>query len=226
MCISHYIQVRVVVFSNKLVYWKKASVAMKLVDLIFDDKRLAISIVTIWMVVVVSSLNSLNVMHSDFMTFGPSNHTKFMTVDIDTWPKWGMLSSATFLNTFITDFMADAISPWIQNTIQDHKTKYLPYRKFTCYSICQMWSIYCAVMGIFNVSLMMSQIDFLFIRLMADLLVSTVTIYKFIRHKIVDPVKYNMWGEERLAYVQMEHDVYVCDLQKEMVQPLNEYIKE
>lgn len=197
---------------------------MKIVDLIFDDKRLAIIIVTIWMVIVVSSLNALNVMQSEFITFGPSNHTKFMTVTIDTWQKWSMLSTATFMNTFITDFMADAISPWIQNTIQDHKTKYLPYRKFTCYSICQMWTVYCSVMGIFNVSLMMSQIDFLVIRLVSDLLVSTITIYKFIRHKIVDPVKYNFWGEERLAYVQMMRDGDVVDLQKEMVQPLNDYI--
>lgn len=197
---------------------------MKFVHLIFDDKRLAITIVIMWMVVVVGSLNSLNVMHSEFMTFGPSNHTKFLTVTINTWTKWGMLSTATFLNTCISDFMSDAISPWIQNTIQDHKAKYLPYRKFTCYLICQLWTVYCSVMGIFNVFLLMSQIDFLLVRLLADLIVSTITIYKFTHNKIVDRAQYYIWGEEKLAYVQMRHEGELFDLQKETIQPLNQYI--
>lgn len=197
---------------------------MKLMDLIFDDKRLAIGIVTVWMVVVSMSLVSLNVMASEFMTFGPSNHTKFMTVHINTWQKWGVLTAATFCNTAVADFMSDAIVPWIQNTVQDHKTKYLPYRKFTCYMIQQLWAVYVSVMRIFDVSLMLSQIDFLIVRLAADLAVNTFTAYKFMRHKVVDRDKYNMWSEDRLHIVQaMVVDGEICDLQKEAVQPLTSY---
>lgn len=170
---------------------------MKCVDLVFDDKRLAISLLMVWMVVVVCTLQNLDLMHAEFMTFGPSQHTKFMTLKIDDWGKWWLLVIATFTNTCVTDFMADAIVPWIQNTIQDHKSKYLPYRKSTCYVISQLWAIYVSVMSIFAIGLMTSQIDFLCMRMLADLITNTLTMYKFMKHKVVDRNKYEAWNEER-----------------------------
>lgn len=171
---------------------------MYILDKIFDDKRVASVVLMIWLLFVIILLSYLDVLHSHFMTVGPSSHTKFMTVSIDTWHKWCLLTGATFANTCITDFMSDAITPWIQNTIQDHKTKYLPYSKLTAYFIVQSWCIYCNVMSIFAISLITSQIDFLFIRLLADLSTSTFTTFKFMRHKMVDEVKYNFWNEEKL----------------------------
>ena len=193
------------------------------IDLIFDDKRLAILIVTIWIVVVVASLSGLNLMHSDFMTVGPSDHTRFMTITIDTWHKWTVLAISTFINTGLADFMGDAVVPWIQNTVQDHKTKFIPYRKFTCYMICQQWAVYCTVMKIFDVSLMMSQIDFLLIRLAADLLTNTFTVYKFMRHKVTDRMRYNLWNEDQLQLIQTPYDSELADMQHEAVQPLTTY---
>jgi hypothetical protein len=193
---------------------------MRCLDLVFDDKRLAISILMLWMFGVIGVLQSLDLMHSDFVTFGPSPHTKFMTLSIDTWHKWGLLVAATFFNTCVTDFMSDAISPWLQNTIQDHKTKYLPYRKFTCYMISQLWGVYCGIMSIFAISLMTSQIDFLFVRMLADMITNTFTTYKFMRHKLVDRTKYQIWNEEHLQNVNVSCHECIVDMQEELVQPL------
>lgn len=194
---------------------------MRCLDHVFDDKRLAITLLMVWMIGVVCAMQSIDLMHSQFMTFGPSPHTKFMTVAIDTWHKWALLAVATFTNTCVTDFMSDAIVPWLQNTVQDHKAKYLPYRKATCYVISQLWAVYCSVMGIFGVALIMSQIDLLLIRLLGDLIVNTFTAYKFMRHKIVDKRKYSMWNEDRLQEVEIVFDGSMVDLQEEMVQPLS-----
>jgi len=194
--------------------------SMKCLDLIFDDKRLAISILMIWMLGVVGSFQSIDLLHSQFMTFGPSPHTKFMTLNIDTWHKWTLLATATFANTCVTDFMSDAIVPWVQNTVQDHKAKYLPYRKFTCYVIAQLWTVYCSVMSIFAISLMTSQIDFLIVRMVADLLTNTFTTYKFMRHKIVDKGRYSLWNEENLCSVHLPSHERIVDMQEELVQPL------
>ena len=117
--------------------------------------------------------------------------------------------------------MSDAIVPWLQNTVQDHKTKYLPYRKITCYMISQLWSVYCSVMSIFGVALIMSQIDFLMIRLLADLSTNTFTTFKFMRHKTVDRNKYFMWYDERNHQVEVDLDGRMVDMQLEMVQPLS-----
>jgi len=193
---------------------------MRCLDVVFDDKRLAIGLLMMWMVGVVLSLQSIDLLHSDFMAFGPTPHTRFMTVAIDTWHKWWMLTIATFANTCVSDFMSDAIVPWLQNTVQDHKTKYLPYSKVTCYVISQLWSIYCNVMSIFAIGLMTSQIDFLAIRMFADLLTNTFTTFKFMRHKATDKRKYNIWNEDRIQDVNLFGDSPVVDMQMEMVQPL------
>ena len=193
---------------------------MKCLDLVFDDKRLAITLLIMWMIGVIVSLQSIDLLHSEFMTFGPSPHTRFMTVSIDTWHKWWMLTVATFANTCVSDFMSDAIVPWLQNTVQDHKAKYLPYRKVTCYAISQMWSVYCGIMSIFAIGLMTSQIDFLAVRMLADLITNTFTTFKFMRHKTTDKRKYNIWNEDRIQDVTLFGDSPVVDMQMEMVQPL------
>ena len=199
---------------------RRGPLPMKCLDLIFDDKRLAIIVLMMWLLVVIVSLQSIDLMHAEFMTFGPTPHTKFMTVSIDTWHKWWMLTIATVANTCVSDFMSDAIVPWLQNTVQDHKTKYLPYRKFTCYMISQLWGTYCNVMSIFAIGLMTSQIDFLAVRMLADLITNTFTCFKFMRNKVVDKAKYNMWNEDRIQDVSVMLDGSMVDMQMEMVQPL------
>lgn len=169
-----------------------------LLDTIFDDKRVSTCLVVVWTTVIIVTMNSMGIFHSEFMTMGPSDHTKFMTMPIDNWNRWGVLVGAIFANTAVADFMSDAIVPWLQNTVQDHKTKYLPYSKLTCYCILQSWAIYCNVMNIFSVGLMMSQIDFICVRLLADLVVNTFTCFKFMRHKEVDASKYSLWNEDKL----------------------------
>ena len=191
---------------------------MRLLDWVFDDKRVAAAVLMLWLVGVVGTLQvSMDIFHSDFISFGPSPHMRFMTVTIDTWEQWGLLAVATFCNTCMSDFMSDAIAPWYVNTIQDHKTKYLPYSKFTCYTITQAWSVYCNVMSIFGVALMMSQIDMLMIRLLADLMVNTFTCFKFMKNKRTDHRRYWLWTEDPLSRINasVEMDQPILDVRAE-----------
>ena len=72
------------------------------------------------------------------MSLGPSEFTVFMGVTLNTWYKWGLVASFTFINTSVNDFVSDAIGPWILNTITDHKTRFIPYSKPVCLLITQM----------------------------------------------------------------------------------------
>lgn len=167
---------------------------VSILDKVFDDKRVAITILMVWLVIVLFSFNTIGLFHSDFMRFGPSKTTKIMTITIETWHDWWMVAMASFLSTCVNDFFGDSLSPFFLNTIQDHKTKYLPYSKTTCYVILQLWSTYCCLMSIFSVGLLMSQIDFLLIRLIADLAVNTFTTFKFLRGKEVNIRLYEAEG--------------------------------
>lgn len=157
-----------------------------ILNAVFDDKRMAIGCLMVWLVVVLSAFSSIGLFHSDFIRLGPSPTTKIMTITIDTWDEWTMVAVASFTSTCFNDFFSDSLSPFFVNTIQDQKTRYLPYSKFTCYIILQLWSIYCGLMSIFSIGLLMSQIDFLLIRLLADLMVNTFTTFKFLNGKEVN----------------------------------------
>ena len=152
-------------------------------DTVFDDKRIIVVVLLVWLTVVLTVFEDLGLMNTQFMTLGPSKATTFMGVVLDTWYKWGLVAGFTFINTAINDFMSDALSPWILNTITDHKTRFIPYPKWVCLMITQIWSIYCNIMGVFGIFLAMSQIDFVIIRILSDLTVNTYTTNKFMRNK-------------------------------------------
>jgi len=161
------------------------------VDKLFDDKRLAVCILMTWLVIVVVLFKDIGLLDTKFMTVGPSTTAVFMGITLDTWYKWNMVATFTFINTSINDFMSDAISPWILNTITDHKTKYLPYSKWTCLWITQMWSVYCNIMSVFGLFLAMTQVDFVMIRMIADLTVNMYTNLKFMRNKVTSSERYH-----------------------------------
>ena len=173
---------------------------VSILDRVFDDKRIAITLLMVWLVVVLFSFNSIGLFHSDFMRFGPSSTTRIMTITIATWHDWWPVAMASFLSTCVNDFFGDSLSPFFPNTIQDYKTKYLPYSKTTCYVILQLWSTYCCLMSIFSVGLLMSQIDFLLIRLVADLGVNTFTTFKFLKGKEVNRSLYEAEGNHAIAH--------------------------
>lgn len=173
-------------------------------DKVFDDKRIAVCLLILWLIIVVSVFKDIGLLDTKFMSMGPSDKTVFMGLILDTWYKWSMVATFTFVNTSINDFMSDAISPWILNTITDHKTRFLPYRKSTCLLISQLWSIYCNVMSVFGLFLAMTQIDFVLIRMMADLLVNIYTNLRFMRNKVTCVERYKRDMEMEATSVSLD----------------------
>lgn len=178
-----------------------------ILNAVFDDKRIAITCLMAWLFVVVLSFNSIGLFHSDFTRLGPSPTTKIMTLTIDTWDRWMMVAVASFTSTCFNDFFSDSLTPFFLNTIQDQKTRYLPYSKATCYIILQLWSVYCALMSIFSVGLLMSQVDFLIIRLVAELLVNTFTTFKFLQGKEVNRRMYYNESHIKLEEEHSDHNL-------------------
>jgi len=161
-----------------------------IVRLMFDDKRYTMILLLAWMTVTCCVFHQLGAFHMHFMTFGPSEETIFMGMIINTWNKWYCLATFSFLNTSTNEFLGNALLPWFQNTIQDHKCQYIPYTKITCVSIIMLYDVYTHVMSIFGIYLLFSQIDFLIIRLVADMIVTLLTTFWFLQHKIVDNERY------------------------------------
>ena len=162
---------------------------LRAVDALFDDKRVIGVFLMAWLSIVLIVFKDIGLLDTKFMTLGPSEFTVFMGVTLNTWYKWGLVAAFTFINTSVNDFVSDALGPWILNTITDHKTRFIPYPHFVCLAITQTWSIYCNIMSVFGIFLAMSQIDFVLIRMIADLSVNAYTTTKFMRNKTFCPVQ-------------------------------------
>lgn len=158
---------------------------------LFDDKRVLCLFVGLWTLLTSTVFYSIMVEDdSPFLSFGPNNRTRLFGVLLDTWYKWWAVAIYTFISTGIAAFSSDAVGPWITNTIQDHKTQYIPYTKFTCLMIIQTFTIYAVIMSVVGMFVALTQIDFMLIRISADLIVNHFTTYWFLRNKVVDEKRY------------------------------------
>lgn len=157
---------------------------------------------------ILSSLAFLYIMledQSNFLQFGPNKNTVLFGVLLDEWWKWWVVAIYTFFATCIAAFASDSITPWITNTIQDHKTTYIPYNKVTCIAIIQIFTIYCVIMSVIGLFVALTQIDFMLIRMMADLFVNHYTTLWFLQDKIVDREKYELWSKKTKESEMEEH---------------------
>lgn len=148
----------------------------------------------IWMILACSIFKELGAFKNQFMTFGPSQATVFMAMKIDTWSKWLALAVFSMLNTMVNEFIGSALVPWFTNTIQDQKTQYLDHTKRACLIISLIYDVYTHVMSIFGIFLMFSQVDFLFIRMVADCVVTVFTTKEWIKKKVYDKEKHDLEG--------------------------------
>jgi hypothetical protein len=164
---------------------------VKLISLLFEDKRYTLLLLVSWLCATITIFYYLGAFHIHFMTIGPSDETEFMGMKINTWGKWHCLAQFSFWNTAINEFLGSALIPWFQNTIQDHKCKYLPYSKSWCMGISLMYDAYTHIMGVFGIFLFFSQIDFLAIRMTADILVTYFTTIVWMQNKTVHSHMYD-----------------------------------
>ena len=161
------------------------------IDNAFDDKRVTVAFVSVWFFICLGGFTWLGIFGSEYMRIGPSPTLTYMGMLIDTMPRYVTVVGFVVISTAINDFASDAISPWIQNTVMDHKSRTIPYSKFTMLLITQTWSLYCGTMSVASIALVFAQFDLIMIRLVVDLFVNQYTIRRFLSNKSHDPYRYH-----------------------------------
>lgn len=153
---------------------------------------------------------------SPFLNFGPSERTKLFGVQLDTWPVWWCVAIYTFISTAVAAYASDSIVPWITNTVQDHKTAYIPYSKWTCLIIIQVFTCYSVIMSVIGLFVALTQVDFMFIRLLADMVVNHYTTFFFLKGKKVNMKQYlafqRLHNERKEKEMEEDSDVEFDDI--------------
>lgn len=159
---------------------------------IFNDRRIISLLLFLW--ASVSCLTFTYIMVADrspFLNIGPNSENQLFGVILDSWFKWWCVAIYSFISTAIAAFASDSIVPWITNTIQDHKTKYIPYSPVMCWAIIQVFTFYAVTQSVIGLFVALTQVDFMLIRLAADIVVNHFTTFWFLKNKIYDKVKYD-----------------------------------
>jgi hypothetical protein len=161
---------------------------------LFDNKLLICGCILLWTCLSSSVFCIIMIRDgSNFLMIGPNDRNQLFGVKMDSWFKWWVTAIYTFVSTAIAAFASDALCPFFTNVIEDHKTKHIPYSKFTCLMIVQVFTIYGVIMSVIGMFVALTQVDFMFIRIAADLMVNAHTTYYFLRGKIVNADLYNQW---------------------------------
>jgi hypothetical protein len=168
------------------------------------DLKLMSILMCTWLCVVIFIMVEIGVFSNDnFVAFGPRKELSFMKVAIDTYYKYNMLIVMIVMHTFITDFIADSLSPHVLNVVQDTKSKYIPHKPFTYYAITTIWAVYCSISQLFAIFIAFAQIDLLIVRMCSDIVANLVTTSLYLQFKVHDPVKFQRHedekGQQRLA---------------------------
>jgi|APGre2960657423_1045063.scaffolds.fasta_scaffold10300_2 hypothetical protein len=161
---------------------------------LFDNKLLICGLLMLWTLISSSVFCAIMLEdNSNFLVIGPNDRNQLFGVKMNTWFKWWVTAIYTFVSTAIAAFASDSLLPFFTNAIEDHKTKHIPYSKFTCLMMVQTFTIYGVIMSVIGMFVALTQVDFMFIRIFADLIVNAHTTYYFLRGKHVDPDLYNEW---------------------------------
>jgi len=183
---------------------------MKNLDALFDDKRVLCLLIACWTVVVTVIFVCIMIDdNSPFLSFGPNPGTVLFGFKLDTWTKWACVAMYTFMSTCIADFTCDSVGPFVTNTIQDHKNLYIPYSKTTCVVIVQVFAVYAIIMNTIGLFVALSQVDFMMIRMSADLMVNYYTCHRFMRYKSVNAGLYEQYMKSHC--IETVHFSGPCD---------------
>lgn len=185
----------------------------------FIDLRFVSILMTVWLIVVLGIMIEIGIFsNSQFVAFGPRPQLSFMKVPIDTYYKYNMLIVMIVLHTFITDFIADSLSPHVLNVVQDPKTKYIPHRPQTYILITTVWALYCSITQMFAIFIAFAQLDLLIVRLVSDILANMVTTSLYLQGKEYDPSKSKLHDAQIMGPIVLYNDVprqtIVSDLQQ------------
>ena len=158
---------------------------------IFIDLRLIALVMTAWLCIVVLIMIEIGIFsNSKFVSYGPRAGLTFMHVTIDTYYKYNMLIVMIVMHTFITDVIADSLSPHVLNVVQDTRAKYIPHKPATYYSITTIWAIYCSISQLFMVFIAFAQLDLLLVRLFSDIFANLFTTSLYLHDKTYNPSPY------------------------------------
>lgn len=147
------------------------------------DVKIVIGVLVVWMCIVAVATSLMGFTNSTYFVVGPNSETKFFGVKIDTWSKWSFVAIYIVINQFLQTYGLETITPWMINTVQNKSAGSLGQTPTQTVIVLQLWTIYLWSGRIFGIMILFSQIDFLCLVLLVDMIATAITTQMYIKLK-------------------------------------------
>ena len=152
------------------------------------DKLLLMCLLLLWLAGTMVAYAWLGVFGSDYFRVGPSPTLLFLSTPIDTWRKWAVLVLFRATSTIFEVGTMDMVGPWMLTRLQDEDKPQLPYAKWKCALIVQLYFLYANVNSVFAIFLTLTQADIAAAEIIAHvLIVQAWTLPQWMRGKAYAP---------------------------------------
>ena len=145
--------------------------------------REAIGAIIVWMAVVAGLMVVSGFIDSSFFQFGPSNTVYFFKIAIDSWFKWAVLMCYVICNQIFTTYGMQIITPWQFSIIQNRNIQTIDMPNWQALSVIEIWYIYMWLGRVISIQILLTQIDFLLMILVVDLITTFVINKRYLDEK-------------------------------------------
>lgn len=154
---------------------------------VLQDPRLATSIVVAWLAILVAVFASVSRRTSNKfiqLGFGPSPDLYLLDVHINTWGRWFGMNLMVFVHTIVQSLLSEIIQPWMSTHVYTTDNRViLRYSKPTTMTLANMYGVCSVIMQAISLYITFTQVDIMLVRVIATIMVITLTTYYSIRHK-------------------------------------------
>jgi len=119
-----------------------------------------------------------------FYKFGPSSTFVILSISIDTPLKYSIVVLYCILDTFITAFLYQVVTPWLTLVVHDTTVSKTHLSYFLIYEIALISRIYAWVDWLLYINILLSQIDVALIQLLTDALCTIYITYVYLESSV------------------------------------------
>ena len=137
----------------------------------------------VWLLVVVIfmfTISARELQHGrSFFRWGPTEELFFISIQINTWARWSTLIVFVFVTSVQKLLGDEIISPWIINSLMDPKEHNFRTSWVETQVTTQGYYAFCVLTRFVQISVSITQFDFVCVLLVTDLFVSFCTTHMF-----------------------------------------------
>jgi hypothetical protein len=151
--------------------------------LAFSAQKQCACVLATWLFVVLLMVVTCTAHGGNYLRWGPDAALVVFGLVIDTWVKWGFLMCFVLVTQSLQVLSDETISPFILNTIMDHKDHTTLFSYAESQMICQSYYLFSAVAKLVHVAIAISQVDFVIAVIATNIMVSCYTTHVFLQAK-------------------------------------------